>query len=95
MDTGAVKRESQISHAFARLDKTIDELNSVAIGHEESLAGILRDNEPEKHEPEQQLTGELSKQEILVPVARALDNFSDRLRIIISKFDSVQRRLEL
>lgn len=90
MDTGAAKRESQISIAFARLDKTIDELNNVAIRQEESLEGVLRNNEPEK-----QLVGEPDKQETLVPIARTLDNYSARLQSVISKLNSVQRRLEL
>lgn len=93
MDTEAVKevkRESQITSALARLHQTIDELNAVVIRHEDSLSGILRDDETEK-----QLIGNATEQEVLVPIAKVLDSFRGRLKIIIDRFDSIQRRLEL
>ena len=87
---GQAKRESQISNAFARLDKSIDELSNVVIRHEENLVSVLRPNESEK-----QLVGEMDKQEAQVPIATSLNNFNARVQNVINKLNSVQRRLEL
>lgn len=90
MDAGTTKRESQISIAFARLDKTIDELNNVVIRHEESLVTVLRTNEPENKDI---ADGEKTEQQVTVAIT--LNNFSARLQNTINKLNSVQRRLEL
>jgi hypothetical protein len=90
MDTGTAKRESQISIAFTRLDKTIDELNNVVIRQEESLEGVLRNNEAEK-----ELRDNVEQREQQVTVAATLNNFDVRLQNTINKLNSMQRRLEL
>lgn len=89
MDTEMVKRESQISNAFARLDKTIAELESTIPQYEESLLGVLR------NEPKLTSNCDVEKKEAQVPLAIVLDKFNDRIYQVIAKLNSMQRRLEL
>ena len=88
MDGSIAKKESQVQNAFARLDKTLDQLSDLVAKNESGLVSVLRD-EPSIGEKE---SVDKEKQ---VPLASMLANIDDRLHIIINKLASVQRRLEL
>lgn len=88
MNEGQAKRESQVSNAFERLNKTVEELIQTTNRTESMLGSVLRD-EPNIGEKE---SADKAKQ---VPLVDMLTSIENKVGSVVERLNSIQRRLEL